>query len=279
LFGWVFTEESLESAEKVMALVSNGCTYALEVMEDGETNYSGLFTGLDWNTYLRQPAVLASTMPEAYGQLYPAEWMTLPEYSRRNEYVTRNYNGVYHELHSQERRDGFEDLLQNGSDRYVLHAANSLVFGEYLDSVLSSEEELEAALEILAMAFSLDINNDFGECQATNALSNSGVLYYQAGRLDLAEKQLLAAIDLECGSADEANFVLSLLYEELGNEEAARKHRYLGQNYNNRSQLRRPRSIDSAPTSTKPEGKFCTSCGKVFLRPQQKFCAGCGTER
>lgn len=284
-FGWVLTEESLLLPEKVMTLVSSGCSYALEVIEDGETNHSGLFTGVDWNTYLRQPVVLASTKPEAYGQRYPAEWITLPEYSRRSAYVKMNYNDVYNLPHSQERRDGFEDLLQNGCDQYVLHAANSLVFGEYLDSVIYSDEDLEIALEILAMAFSLDPSNYFEDCQATNALCNAGILYYQAAKLDLAEKHLHEVIDFGCGSDsgygndDEANFVLSLLYEELGNEEAAQKHRDLGQDYNNRSKLRRPSSIDSATTSTMHEGKFCTSCGKVFLRAQQKFCPGCGKER
>lgn len=285
LFGWVLTEDSLKSAEKVFAVVSSGCAYAVHVMEDGESNYADLFTGLDWYTYLRQPVVLADTKPEVYGQRYPAEWMTMPEYSRRHDYIWSNYNDVNSSPSSQERRDGFEDLLQHGADRYVLHAANSLVFGEYLDSVINSEEELETALEILALAFNLDLDNDFGECQSSNALSNSGVVYYQAGNLDLAKRQLLGAIDrsegidFDCGSEDEVNYVLSLIYEELGDEDQASEHRQLGEGYNSKDRLRRPGSKHPATPARKAAGKFCTSCGQEFLKVEQKFCSSCGAKR
>ncbi len=285
LFGWVLNEESLKFPEKVIPVVSNGCTYAVHVMEDGEINHAEIYTGLDWYTCLRQPVVLADTKPEVYGQRYPAEWMTMPEYSRRNAYITLKYNEVYNLPSSAERRDGFEDLLQHGADRYVLHAANSLVFGEYLDSVITSEEELETALETLALAFNLDLDNDFGECQATNALSNSGVLYYQAGKLELAKRQLLEAIEMsqsvdsDCTSEDEANYVLSLIYEELGDEEQANEYRVLGESYNSGDRLRSPGSKSSATSNRMSGGKFCTSCGQAFLKAEQKFCSNCGAKR
>lgn len=284
VFGWMLTEDSLSHLDKIIPLVSNGCTFALNLFESGETDHAGLFTGLDWNCYLRQPSMLAITKPQEYGQRYTSEWLTLAEYSRRHAYVMTNYNEVYNSESSQVRRDGFEDLLQNGADRIVLHAANSLVFGEYLDAVISSEDQLEEALEILSMAFSLDIDNDFGESQATNAMSNSGVLYYQAGKLDLAERQLQsalsrAAIEPEGGSEDEASYVLSLVYQELGKFDEAEKYRSLGSDYNSASSLRRPGSSSHNSLPTKPAGKFCTSCGEAFLKAEQKFCSGCGAKR
>lgn len=284
VFGWVLTEDSLSNLDKIIPVVSSGCTFALNLFESGETNHVGLFNGLDWHSYLRQPSVLSATKPEEYGQRYTSEWLTLAEYSRRNAYVMENYNDVYNAPSSQDRRDGFEDLLQNGADRFVLHAANSMVFGEYLDSVISSDDELEEALEILSMAFSLDVDNDFGECQATNALSNSGVLYYQAGKLDLAEQQLQQALsraggEPEGGSEDEANYVLSLVYEELGKSDEAEEYRELGSDYNSAPRLRRPGSKTTKTSSAKPGGKFCTSCGQAFLKPEQKFCSGCGAKR
>ena len=49
IFGWVLTEDSLSNLDKIIPVVSSGCTFALNLFESGETNHVGLFTGLDWD--------------------------------------------------------------------------------------------------------------------------------------------------------------------------------------------------------------------------------------
>lgn len=287
LFGWTITQDSVEEFSKILPVISSGCSLALNLFEEAEQEFVGLFTGMDWDMQLRQPAALASVIPDEYGHRFPGEWMTIPEYSRRNAHVTNNYNEVYNSPSSLGRREGFVDLLENGADRYVLHAANSLVFGEFLNSVTTSEEELETALEILSMAFSLDPDDEFEDGQATNAMSNGGVLYYQAGKLDLAEKMLQWALDRgsgegHFGSSDEANFVLSLVYEELGESDKAEEYRELSEElggYNSASKLRRPGVSPIKASGSAIGRKFCTNCGQAFLKTDQKFCSGCGTKR
>lgn len=286
LFGWMLTEASLAEFSKVLPVISSGCAFALNLFEEGEQERVGIWNGMDWDMKLRQPAALASSNTEKYGQRYPAEWMTIPEYSRRHALVVDEYNEIYGADSGSERREGFEDLLLNGADKYALHAANSLVYGEYLDSVVSDEAELETALEILAMAFHLDPDDEFGDAQATNALSNAGVLYYQAGKLDLAEQTLLHALDRasgddEGGGGDEASFVLSLVYEELGDTDKADEYREMCEElggYNGGSQLRRPGVSPKKASGSSTARKFCTNCGQAFLKTDQKFCSGCGTK-
>jgi hypothetical protein len=286
LFGWVLTEDSMAEFTKVIPVISSGCAFALNLFEEGEQERVGIWNGMDWDMKLRQPAALSSSNAEKYGQRYPVEWMTIPEYSRRHALVVEEYNDVYGAERGSDRREGFEDLILNGADKYVLHAANSLVYGEYLDSVVSDEAELEEALEILAMAFHLDPDNEFGDAQATNALSNAGVLYYQAGKLDLAERTLLHALeraggDDEDSNGDEASFVLSLVYEELGESDKADEYREMSEElggYSSASKLRRPRVNPGKTNGSSSGRKFCTNCGQAFLKTDQKFCSGCGTK-
>lgn len=178
LFGWVLTEKTLEEIEKVIPAILAGCSFALNLVEEGERENAGVITGWDWGTTLRQPSVLTLIKPEVYGHRFPSHWLTIPEYSRRHAYIWSQYDEVYNLPSSTKRIERFGELIENGTDRYVLHAANSLVFGEYLDSVVTSEEDLETAIEVLAMSFSLDSDNDFGEFQATNSFTNLGALYY-----------------------------------------------------------------------------------------------------
>ena len=136
------------------------------------------------------------------------------------------------------------------------------------------------------MAFHLDPDNEFGDAQATNALSNAGVLYYQAGKLDLAERTLLHALeraggDDEDSNGDEASFVLSLVYEELGESDKADEYREMSEElggYSSASKLRRPRVSPSEAKGASSGRKFCTNCGQAFLKTDQKFCSGCGTK-
>jgi hypothetical protein len=242
-FGWLLTKESLGELEGIIPIVSAGCTLALNIFEEGEEHHP-----TEWGSVLRHPAVLAQGKPEIYGHRFAAQWMTTPEYSRRHAYVVSSYDEIYNMDRGAERVEGFEDLITNGADRYVPHAANSLVFGEYLHSVQRDELALETALEILAMAFHMDSEDNFGDSQATNAFSNSGVLYYQAGKLDLAERTLLDALDrasgdLEGGSEAEASFVLSLIYRELGDTDRAEEYAQMCEEfggYGSAGKLRQP---------------------------------------
>jgi hypothetical protein len=287
LFGWMLTEDSLAEFGKVLPVISSGCAFALSLFEEGEQERIGIWNGMDWDMKLRQPSALSSSNAEKYGQRYPAEWMTIPEYSRRHALVVEEYDDVYGADRGSERRERFEDLILHGADRYALHAANSLVFGEYLNSVISDEAELETALEILAMAFHLDPDDVFGDAQATNALSNAGVLCYQAGKLDLAERTLLHALERASGEdkasqGNEACFVLSLVYEELGKPDKADEAREMSEElggYRSGSKLRRPAVGPSKAKGSSSGRKFCTNCGQAFLKTDQKFCPGCGTKK
>lgn len=240
-FGWMLDAPSMRSYKKqapvVINLIKDGLIQALACVEEGWETARGLV--LDANN---SPPDLLELL--AHNQIADYDFV-FGNPAMLIEGPTGNLDGhptwipqtacfdlltASRDLYNSERA---EECFMNGIGPTVPHAANSFAFEHLIpllairgdDGTYRVSPEASAQMDRLREVLSKAVLAP-SPTQATNAISNMGVAYFQLGELDKAETHLLAALNREDESAeDEACYVLSILYEERGNKESAQLFR------------------------------------------------------
>jgi tetratricopeptide (TPR) repeat protein len=321
-FGWMLDAPSMRSYKKqapvVINLIKDGLIQALACVEEGWETARGLVLD-ETNSPPDLLELLAHNQIADYDFVFGNPAML-------NEGPTGNLDGhptwipqtacfdlltASRDLYNSDRD---EECFMNGIGPAVPHAANSFAFGDLIpllairgdDGTYRVNPEASTHMDRLREVLSKAVLAP-SPTQATNAISNMGVAYFQVGELEKAEAHLLAALEREDGSSEhEACYVLSILYEERGDKESAQvfRQRYeKTQGYEVRSwfrtgplvEARRGAASQGLTKSSKTTGfgdgkapsvdsmdqvaNFCNQCGTKFETPEAKFCSSCGQPR
>ena len=283
-FGWRFDLEALDHLDVVMPVAVDGCTYAMNSVEDGYENYRDLDYAAPWDDVLANPLARLADYESRGSRLRAPQFIP----STRLGDILYQTRAIYSEALDLRRLgqqnqaiERFNLAIGDGAGPFLVHAINTYLYSHLLPG-LQENPEIITEIELLAsQAVSMEMHG-----QSTNALSNLGIGYFLVGDLDSAERTLKLALNREDKfSEDEANYVLALVAEAQGEAVDARKYLerceaaggYKAPDWLSAGTRAKSGKVPSNNLNSK--AAFCIACGAKFPTDEAKFCADCGQKR
>ena len=282
-FGWTFTEDSIDHLEKILPIVTRGCTGAMSTVENGYTHFRDEAYPSDYDSVLANPCVQLDGYVRGENRLGGASWFPSTEIgeilAKTIEIQTDLENKQYSE---QETFDTLFEVANQGIGIVQNAAINTAAYSFLLPDVANEGpgEKADLAERYLWLASTAGNTSE-----AWNAKNNLAALNILLGDYEAASGFLEEAIQSEWEDYHaEALAYLSLVKEKMGDSAAAEE-------YKNRCEqiggFELPSWIkdqtgsqnSSSPNDHGSRPAFCSNCGSKFDDDSANFCQNCGTKR
>ena len=212
-FGWEFTNSDSPVIETILPVLSNGLVAISTYLEDGFLNHVDPNDGFSWDWSMLSSCVTNSQYEEGEGHYGHAFWIPgtfAGAVATDSRELHRKLDGASGEEHLRLA----EALALDGIGYSAVCAINTFVF-RYLKGHLNEYEQFCDFL--LDQAVRLNIPNE-----STNALSNWGIVKFEVGNFDEAQKKFELALERTDQYAEaEASFYLAKIHAANGNKDLA----------------------------------------------------------
>jgi hypothetical protein len=212
-FGWEFTNVNISNIETLLPIFSNGLVAISTYLEDGFLNHVDPDDGFSWDWSMLSSCVTNSEYEEGkthygYGFWIPATFAGA---------VAATCEELHEQLDiesGEKHRSLTEILALDGVGYSAVCAINTFVFSYLRENLDESEWFCDFLLD---QAVRLNIHNE-----STNALSNWGIVKFEVGNFEEAQKKFELALERDDKFAEaEASYYLAKIHSANGNNELA----------------------------------------------------------
>jgi hypothetical protein len=283
-FGWRFGEESTPHLSEILPVMSDGCTTAMSIVEDGFEHFRDLNYPAPWDDMVGSPCSKLSGYETRGSRLGAPQWIPnthIGEIVDRTTQLSAKAGRLHQQGNLQEWEELMGQLLDDGAGATLVHLINTYLYSALIPYLRANPEALGRVEELANQAIKMEVRD-----QSTNAMCNLGTAYYVVGNLESAEETLLQALEREDKFSEaEACHVLALVYNQKGDKDKAAAYNsrsYSAGGFEPPTWLKAAGDhvgTDNWEPAAAGEAGFCGTCGTAFQRFDQKFCMGCGERR
>lgn len=283
-FGWRFGEESIPHLSEILPVMSDGCTTAMNIVEDGFQSFRDLDYPAPWDDMMGSPCSKLADYETRGSRLGAPQWIPnthIGEIVDRTTQLAVEAARLDRQGEEEEWEELMSKLLADGAGANLVHLINTYLYSALVPDLRRNPDALGRVEELANQAIEMEMKD-----QSTNAMCNLGTAYYVVGNLERAEETLLQVLEREDNFSEaEACHVLALIYDQMGDRDKAATYTSRGSaagGFEAPSWLQPAGAAVSDSDSrsgTVANPGFCGHCGTAFQRVDQNFCMGCGERR